>query len=121
MNGRLIMVTKPFEIYLAHLNPKKGHEVGKTRPVVVVHSQLIQGLLSTSIICPLTTLLSPATLLRVHIPLNESHTTGLTEPSDVIVDQIRSINNQRLIKKLGELPSAQAEQLQKSLQTILAV
>jgi len=65
--------------------------------------------------------LSPATLLRVHLPLNESHTTGLTEPSDVIVDQIRSIDNQRLIKKLGELPSAQAEQLQKSLQTILAV
>ena len=115
------MVTKPFEIYLASLNPKKGHEVGKTRPVVVVQSQLIQGLLSTSIICPLTTQLSPATLLRVHLPLNESHTTGLTEPSDVIVDQIRSIDNQRLIKKLGELPSAQAEQLQKSLQTILAV
>ena len=115
------MVTKPFEIYLASLNPKKGHEVGKTRPVVVVHSQLIQGLLSTSIICPLTTQLSPATLLRVHLPLNESHTTGLTEQSDVIVDQIRIIDNQRLIKKLGELPSAQAEQLQKSLQTILAV
>ena len=114
------MTTKPFEIYLANLNPKKGHEVGKTRPVVVVHSQLIQGLLSTSIICPLTTQLSPATLLRVHLPLNESHTTGLTEPSDVIVDQIRSIDNQRLIKKLGKLPSAQAEQLQRNLQTILA-
>ena len=115
------MITKPFEIYLANLNPKKGHEVGKTRPVVVIHSTLIEGVLQTSIVCPITTQLSPATLLRVHLPLNESHTTGLTEPSDVIVDQIRSINNQRLIKKLGELPSAQAEQLQKSLQTILAV
>ena len=115
------MVTKPFEIYLANLNPKKGHEVGKTRPVVVVHSELLQGILSTSVVCPLTTQLSPATLLRVHIPLNESHTTGLTEPSDVIVDQIRSIDNQRLIKKLGELPATQIEQLQKSLQTILAV
>ena len=115
------MITKPFEIYLANLNPKKGHEVGKTRPVVVIHSQLIEGLLSTSIICPITTQLSVATLLRVHIPFQDATTTGLTEPSDVIVDQIRSIDNQRLIKKLGELPSAQAEQLQKSLQTILAV
>jgi mRNA interferase MazF len=115
------MVTKPFEIYLAYLNPEKGHEVGKTRPFVVVHSELMQGILSTSIVCPLTTQLSTATLLRVHIPINESRTTGLTEPSDVIVDQIRSIDNQRLIKKLGELPSAQAEQLQKNLQTILAV
>ena len=114
------MVTKPFEIYLASLNPKKGHEVGKTRPVVVVHSELMQGILSTSIVCPLTTQLSPATLLRVHVPLKESHTTGLTEPSDVIIDQIRSIDNQRLIKKLGKLPSAQAEQLQRNLQTILA-
>lgn len=115
------MVTKPFEIYLANLNPKKGHKVGKTRPVVVIHSQLIEGLLSTSIICPITTQLSSATLLRVHIPLQDATTTGLSEPSDVIVDQIRSIDNQILIKKLGELPSAQAEQLQKSLQTILAV
>jgi mRNA interferase MazF len=95
--------------------------VGKTRPVVVIHSQLIEGRLSTSIICPITTQLSVATLLRVHLPLNESQTTGLTEASDVIVDQIRSIDNQRLIKKLGELPPAQVEQLQKSLQTILAV
>jgi mRNA interferase MazF len=115
------MITKPFEIYLANLNPKKGHEVGKTRPVVVIHSQLIEGLLSTSIICPITTQLSVATLLRVHIPFQDATTTGLTEPSDVIVDQIRSIDNQRLIKKLGELPPAQIEQLQKSLQTILAV
>jgi mRNA interferase MazF len=115
------MITKPFEIYLANLNPKKGHEVGKTRPVVVVHSQLIQGILSTSIICPLTTQLSSATLLRVNIPLEDKSTSGLSEPSDVIVDQIRSIYNQRLIKKLGELPPAQVEQLQKSLQTILAV
>jgi mRNA interferase MazF len=111
------MITKPFKIYLANL----GHEAGKTRPVVVIHSQLIEGLLSTSIICPITTQLSPATLLRVHLPLNESQTTGLTEASDVIVDQIRSIDNQRLIKKWGELPPAQIEQLQKSLQTILAV
>jgi len=115
------MITKPFEIYLANLNPKKGHEVGKTRPVVVIHSQLIEGLLSTSIICPITTQLSSATLLRVHVSLQDASTTGLSEPSDVIVDQIRSIDNQRLIKKLGELPAAQVEQLQKSLQTILAV
>ena len=115
------MITKPFEIYLANLNPKKGHEVGKTRPVVVIHSQLIEGLLSTSIICPITTQLSSATLLRVNVSLQDASTTGLSEPSDVIVDQIRSIDNQRLIKKWGELPPAQVEQLQKSLQTILAV
>jgi mRNA interferase MazF len=101
------MITKPFEIYLANLNPKKGHEVGKTRPVVVIHSQLIEGLLSTSIVCPITTQIAAATLLRVHIPFQDA--------------SIRSIDNQRLINKLGELPPAQIEQLQKSLQTILAV
>jgi mRNA interferase MazF len=89
--------------------------------VVVIHSQLIEGLLSTSIICPITTQLSVATLLRVHIPFKETSTTGLSEPSDIIVDQIRSIDNQRLVKKLGELPPAQIEQLQKSLQTILEI
>jgi mRNA interferase MazF len=115
------MITKPFEIYLANLNPKKGHEVGKTRPVVVIHSALIEGVLQTSIVCPITSQLSSATLLRVHIPFQDTSTTGLTEPSDVIVDQIRSIDNQRLIQKLGELPQKQIDQLQKSLQTIIAV
>lgn len=115
------MITKPFEIYLANLNPKKGHEVGKTRPVVVIHSALIEGVLQTSIVCPITTQLSSATLLRVHIRFQDTSTTGLTEPSDVIVDQITSIDNQRLIQKLGELPQKQIDQLQKSLQTILAV
>jgi len=115
------MITKPFEIYLANLNPKKGHEVGKTRPVVVIHSALIEGVLQTSIVCPITTQLSSATLLRVNIPFQDTSTTGLTEPSDIIVDQIRSIDNQRLIQKLGKLPQKQIDQLQKSLQTILAV
>ncbi|MEY3861442.1 MAG: hypothetical protein RIS50_1723 [Bacteroidota bacterium] len=115
------MITKPFEIYLANLNPKKGHEVGKTRPVVVIHSALIEGVLQTSIVCPITTQLSSATLLRVNIPFQDTSTTGLTEPRDIIVDQIRSIDNQRLIQKLGELPQKQIDQLQKSLQTILAV
>ena len=115
------MITKPFEIYLATLTPKKGHEVGKTRPVVVIHSALIEGVLQTSIVCPITTQLSSATLLRVHIPFQDTSTTGLTEPSDIIVDQIRSIDNQRLIQKLGELPQKQIDQLQNSLQTIIAV
>ncbi len=115
------MITKPFEIYLANFNPKKGHEVGKTRPVVVIHSALIEGVLQTSIVCPITTQLSSATLLRVHIPFQDTSTTGLTEPSDIIVDQIRSIDNQRLIQKLGELPQKQIDQLQNSLQTIIAV
>ena len=100
---------------------KRKSEMAKTRPAVIVSLDELNERLQTITVCPLTTQLSPATLLRVHLPLNESHTTGLTEPSDVIVDQIRSIDNQRLIKKLGELPSAQAEQLQKNLQTILAV
>jgi mRNA interferase MazF len=82
---------------------------------------LIEGVLQTSIVCPITTQLSSATLLRVHIPFQDTSTTGLTEPSDIIVDQIRSIDNQRLIQKLGELPQKQIDQLQKSLQTILAV
>jgi mRNA interferase MazF len=87
----------------------------------VIHSALIEGVLQTSIVCPITTQLSSATLLRVNIPFQDTSTTGLTEPRDIIVDQIRSIDNQRLIQKLGELPQKQIDQLQKSLQTILAV
>lgn len=95
------MEIKKWHVYLADLKPRRGTEPGKIRPVVVVQTDLINGVHPSTVICPLTTKIQPkARFLRVHLALGEA---GLKERSDIMVDQVRAIDNRRLLKKLGKI------------------
>ena len=109
------MKIKQFDIWLADLNPTKGTEPGKIRPVVIVQTDLINDTHLSTIICPITTNVIPeAELLRVH--LNKSQ---LDKLSDILVDQIRAIDNKRLIKKVGKLTDSQIIKLKENIRVIL--
>lgn len=109
------MKIKQFDIWLADLNPKKGTEPGKIRPVVIVQTDLINDTHLSTIICPITTNVIPEVeLLRVH--LNKSQ---LDKLSDILVDQIRAIDNKRLIKKVGKLTDSQIIKLKENIRVIL--
>ena len=89
------------EIWRADLNPPSGTEPGKTRPVLILQAEalLLAGHPST-LIAPLTTrLVDGAEPLRVRIDAAE----GLRRDSDVLVDQLRSIDNRRLERRLAKL------------------
>jgi mRNA interferase MazF len=104
-------------VYLADLNPQLGTEPGKVRPVVVVQTDLLNNIHPSTVVCPITTnVISEAELLRVHMTGKAS---GLKEDSDILVDQIRAIDNRRFIKHLGKLTSAQADRLWENLQTLI--
>ncbi|MBA3966475.1 MAG: type II toxin-antitoxin system PemK/MazF family toxin [Nitrospirales bacterium] len=90
-------------VYLADLNPRFKTEPGKVRPVVVVQTDTLNPYHLSTLICPLTTqVVDVQTPLRVSIPQGVS---GLTAISDILVDQIKAINNQRFRKELGALPA----------------
>jgi mRNA interferase MazF len=109
------MKIKQFEIWLADLNPSIGTEPGKTRPVVVVQSDLLNEVHLSTLICPITTNIKPETdILRVHLNKNQ-----LDKLSDVLVDQIRAIDNQRLIKKLGKLNKEQQNKLKANIKIVM--
>jgi mRNA interferase MazF len=109
------MKIKQFEIWLADLNPSRGTEPGKTRPVVVVQSDLLNEVHLSTLICPITTNIKPETdILRVHLNKNQ-----LDKLSDVLVDQIRAIDNQRLIKKLGKLNKEQQNKLKANIKIVM--
>jgi mRNA interferase MazF len=109
------MKIKQFEIWLADLNPSRGTEPGKTRPVVVVQSDLLNEVHLSTLICPITTNIKPETdILRVHLNKNQ-----LDKLSDVLVDQIRAIDNQRLIKKLGKLNKDQQNKLKANIKIVM--
>ena len=97
------MIINQYEIWIADLNPQIGTEAGKTRPVLVVQTNLLNSIPHPStVICPITTnVQKDSDILRVH--LNKGM-ANLLENCDVMIDQIRAIDNKRLIKKVGVLP-----------------
>ena len=83
------------EIWLADLNPRRGTEPGKTRPVLVVQSQaLLDADHPSTLVVPLTTkLVDDAAPLRIRVRACDR----LDSDSDLLVDQLRAIDNRRLI------------------------
>ena len=109
------MKIKQFDIWLADLNPRIGTEPGKTRPVVVIQTDLLNEFHTSTIVCPLTTKVNnEIQLLRVN--LKKGH---LDQPSDILVDQIRAIDNQRFIRRLGALTGQQAKSLKNNIKILL--
>lgn len=111
------MKIKQYDIWLADLNPSRGTEPGKTRPVVIIQTDLLNDMHPSTIICPITTnVQKEIDMLRVHLKKNQ-----LDKLSDILVDQIRAIDNKRLINRLGELSEEQRKKLQENLRIVLDI
>ena len=106
-----------FNVYLADLNPRIGTEPGKIRPVVVVQTDLLNEVHPSTIVCPMTTnTVKDATILRIRVPKKES---GLNQDSDILVDQIRAIDNRHFKKHIGKLTTHHKEKLLENLRLLI--
>ncbi len=111
------MRVKQYEIWLADLNPRIGTEPGKKRPVVVVQTDLLNEFHPSTLVCPVTSKVNKeAQLLRVHLKKGQ-----LNRPSDILVDQVRAIDNKRFLKRLGKLSKEQAETLKTNIRVVLDI
>jgi len=111
------MKINQYEIWLANLSPSRGTEPVKTRPVVVVQTNLMNAVHPSTLICPITSQINlDATILRVHI--NQGI---LDQLSDILVDQIRAIDNIRMMNKIGTLTKTQISQLKANLKIVLDI
>lgn len=111
------MEIRKWNVYLADLNPRMGTEPGKTRPVVVVQTDLLNNHHPSTVVCPLTTHIKPGSnILRVHLRKGEA---GLFEESDVVVDQIRAVDNRRFLQRLGILGMKNQRKLAVNIQIVL--
>ena len=112
------MPVKQFEIWLADLNPQVGTEPGKTRPVIALQTNLLNKIPHPStIVCPITTnVKKDSEILRVHL---EKGTANLNQACDIMIDQIRAIDNKRLTRKLGPLPGELIDIVKENVQIIL--
>lgn len=97
------------EVWLADLNPRRGTEPGKTRPVLIVQAQvLLDADHPSTLVIPLTTnLIDGAEPLRIRL----SPQSSLRRASDLLVDQLRAIDNRRLVE--GPLAQLEAELMER--------
>ena len=95
-----------YAIYFADLNPIVGGEIRKVSPVVVVSQNEMNQFLDTVVVCPLTSTLHPQWRSRLQIQC-------AGKKAEIAVDQIRTINKQRLRDQIDRLSADTAAQLRR--------
>jgi len=109
------MKIKQYDIWLADLNLSRGTEPGKTRPVVIIQTNLLNDTHLSTVVCPKTSSVqTEINLLRIHLKKGQ-----LDKLSDVLVDQIRAIDNKRFIKKVGQLNKDQIMKIKDNIRIVL--
>ena len=103
-------MVKRGEIWLAALDPTVGSEIKKTRPCVIVSPSEMHDYLKTVIVAPMTTGSKPAPY-RVAVTFRRK--TGL-----ILLDQIRTIDKTRLVKKMGATTNQTLTDLLQTLQEV---
>ncbi|MDX9795813.1 MAG: type II toxin-antitoxin system PemK/MazF family toxin [Arcobacteraceae bacterium] len=111
---------KKGEIYLAQLNPKKGNEVGKLRPILIYQTNMLNEIAHpTTTILPLSThLIDESYPLRFRVQKRDK----LQATSEILCDQIRTIDNQRIIdEKLTTLSDEEMKQVNMQIMIVLGL
>ncbi len=104
------------DLILVNLYPKKGDEVGKTRPCIVLSDRLENSELDTLIVVPLSTqLIDDVFPFRVRLLARN----GLDKESDVLINQIRTVSQKRVMQKLGRIEESDHKNIKEALCAIL--
>lgn len=110
---------KQGEVWLINLDPTIGAEIQKTRPAVIVNNNSF-GLLPLSIIVPITDWKHNFSFAPWMIKIEPSNKNGLSKISALDCFQVRSVSQQRFIKKLGNLTLSQIEEIRISLSLVFS-
>lgn len=95
------MEIKQYELVLVNLDPTIGSETKKTRPCAVISPNEMNKYLQTIVVAPLTSSSKP---YPTRVEIKQTKTKGW-----VVLDQIRTVNRTRVVKKLGNLTTLEIE------------
>jgi len=107
------------EVYLVNFDPTLGAEIQKTRPALIIQNDLANRFSAITIAAAITSQFDER-LYPTEV-LIEAREGGLRTQSVVLLNQIRSIDKQRLIRRLGVLRSATLERVDRALQISLGL
>lgn len=100
-----------YEVYLINLDPTVGHEIKKTRPCLIISPDEMNDNLQTVIVAPMTTK-SHDYPTRVRVDFQNK--TGW-----IVLDQIRTIDKERLTKRLGMIDRKTAQMVKSTIKEML--
>lgn len=106
------MKVNRFEVYLVNLDPTRGKEIRKTRPCIIISPDEMNAHISTVIVAPMTT------TVRNYPTRVTSEFQG--KMGQIVLDQIRTIDKSRLVKKLGKVDPAIQEKVLNVLREMFA-
>jgi mRNA interferase MazF len=101
-----------FEVHLISLDPTKGSEIRKTRPCLIISPDEMNKHIRTVIIAPMTSNIK-------NYPTRVT-TTFQGKKGQIVLDQIRTVDKNRLIKNLGSISKAAEEKVLSVLQELFA-
>ncbi len=105
------MVINQYDILLVNLDPTVGHEIQKTRPCVIISPNEMNHSIKTVILAPMTT---KSHNYPTRISLKFQDKEGW-----IVLDQIRTIDKKRVVKKIGKLKSKEISSIKKILSEML--
>lgn len=112
------MVVKRGDLFYANLSPVLGSEQGGIRPVVIIQNDVGNKYSPTVIIAPITSRMNK-TKLPTHVKINASEKFGLPKDSVVLLEQIRTIDKQRLKDKIGKFDKRRMVDIDNAILTSL--
>jgi mRNA interferase MazF len=108
------------EIWLINLDPTMGSEIRKTRPALIVSEDAI-GILPLRVIVPITDWKERYAIAPWLVFIPSDAQNGLTKDSAADAFQIRSVSQERFIRKIGFLHQAQVAQVIDAIQVVIGV
>ncbi len=108
------------EVWLINLDPTKGAELKKTRPAVIVNDDAV-GLLPLKVIVPLTTWKERYSQAPWIVRIDPHSENGLDKISAADTFQVRSLSQERLIRRLGKLTTGQMKSISSALELVLGI
>lgn len=108
----MAVVAQRFEVYLVNLDPTVGSEIKKTRPCLVVSPDEMNRHIATVIVAPMTT---HGRAYPTRVPCRFAGKDG-----QIVLDQLRTVDRVRLVKKLGYLDAATQQQVLSALAALFA-
>lgn len=107
------MSAKRFEVYLINLDPTVGSEIKKTRPCIIVSPDEMNRHISTVIIAPLTS------TTRNYPTRIDCQFEG--KKGQIVLDQIRTVDKKRLVKRLGRIGTKTQNKILLTLQEMFTL
>jgi mRNA interferase MazF len=111
---------KRSEVWLIDLEPTRGDEIKKTRPVVIVSSDAV-GKLALKIIVPFTDWKDKHARVRWLVRVEPTQENGLTKISAADTFQVRSVAEERFVRQLGVLSEAEMDAISDALAIVLKI